>query len=175
MTGLTIRPAEVGDLDALMRIEADVFGPNAWSREQFADELDQLGQTRWYAVADADADADADSDADTHAAGGVSGYVGLYLSPPDADVQTIAVAAGRQGTGIGRLLLNAAVEQAWALGCTRMFLEVRADNEAALALYAAAGFQRLGRRPRYYPDGTDAATMRLRRHEPAALESGPHD
>lgn len=152
---VTIRPATGADVDAMMTIEQAVFGATAWSPEQMADELDRIGDTRWYAVA--------------VAGGRVAGYVGLYLSPPDADVQTIAVAAGHQGEGIGRDLLAAAVAYAWESGCSRMFLEVRADNDAALRLYRTAGFERLGRRRNYYPDGTDAVTMRLRKHQPAAL------
>ncbi len=43
-----------------------------------------------------------------------------------------------------------------------VFLEVRADNPVAQALYASEGFAELGRRPRYYqPDGVDALVMRL--------------
>ena len=42
-----------------------------------------------------------------------------------------------------------------------VFLEVRTDNEAARALYEAAGFAVVGLRPRYYrPSGADAHTMR---------------
>ena len=45
-----------------------------------------------------------------------------------------------------------------------MFLEVRPTNEAATALYLAAGFTQVGRRPRYYPAGDgreDALVMSL--------------
>ena len=38
-------------------------------------------------------------------------------------------------------------------------LEVRADNGGALALYARLGFDEVGRRRRYYPDGGDAVLM----------------
>jgi ribosomal-protein-alanine N-acetyltransferase len=41
-----------------------------------------------------------------------------------------------------------------------MFLEVAAGNVAALALYRAAGFAEVGRRVRYYADGSDALVMR---------------
>lgn len=134
-------------------IEELLFAADAWTRAQVDDELAR--QNRWYAVADSD--------------GAVMGYAGLYLSPPDADIQTVAVAPESQGRGLGSRLLAAAVDAAWAAGCTRIFLEVRADNDAALALYGSAGFRRLGRRSRYYRDGTDAVTMRLRRTELAEL------
>jgi ribosomal-protein-alanine N-acetyltransferase len=38
-------------------------------------------------------------------------------------------------------------------------LEVRADNCGALALYSGHGFREVGRRRRYYPDGSDAVLM----------------
>lgn len=146
-----IRQAVPADLDTMMSIEREVFPDTAWSEQQMADELARVGDTRWYAVAEQDSQ--------------ITGYVGLFLSRPDADVQTIAVAPGAQGSGLGRQLLDTAVQHAWDSRCTRIFLEVRADNEAALALYGDAGFVRMGRRSRYYADGADAITMRLRRHE----------
>lgn len=152
---LTIRTATAADLPELLPIEQAVFGSNAWTRAQFADELARIDDTRWYAVAEADGD--------------VVGYGGQYLNAPDADVQTVAVAAGRQREGIGRALMLALIEHAWSAGCSRMFLEVHSGNAAALALYDALGFTRMGRRARYYPDGGDAVTMRLRRSEPVPL------
>lgn len=148
---MKIRDATTADLPAMLHIERSDFPDSAWTLEQFRDELDRVPDTRWYAVAEEQ--------------GEVVGYVGLYLSAPDADIQTIAVAPGRQGNGWGRELLRAAIDVAWQRGCTRLFLEVRSDNEAALQLYARSGFVRMGRRSRYYPDGADAVTMRLRKHE----------
>lgn len=153
---MSVRPAGRADLPAMMTIERDVFPTSAWTEQQMSDELDRIGDTRWYAIWESD--------------GVIGGYVGLYLSPPDADVQTIAVAPDRTGAGVGRTLLSTAVEHAWSVGCTRIFLEVRSDNEAALQLYRSAGFVRLGRRSRYYPDGADAITMRLRKHEVPDLQ-----
>lgn len=153
---MNVRAAEPSDLPAMMTIEREVFPTSAWSEQQMADELERTRTSRWYAVWDE--------------VGAVGGYVGLYLSPPDADVQTIAVSPSLSGGGIGRTLLTAAIEHAWSVGCSRIFLEVRADNEPALALYRKAGFVRLGRRSRYYPDGADAVTMRLRKHEVPGLE-----
>jgi ribosomal-protein-alanine N-acetyltransferase len=48
-------------------------------------------------------------------------------------------------------------------GAFDLFLEVAADNTAAIALYAATGFDRVGLRKGYYPhpDGAkDAVVMR---------------
>jgi ribosomal-protein-alanine N-acetyltransferase len=41
----------------------------------------------------------------------------------------------------------------------KLCLEVRVDNDAAIALYAGCGLRVLGRIPRYYEDGADAYYM----------------
>ena len=46
-----------------------------------------------------------------------------------------------RGRGIGRRLLQACIDKAWAKGLTRIELEARADNHAAIALYRRLGFQ----------------------------------
>jgi ribosomal protein S18 acetylase RimI-like enzyme len=48
-------------------------------------------------------------------------------------------------------------------GATEVFLDVRADNRAARALYESMGFSEISRRPGYYqPDGVDAVVMSTR-------------
>jgi len=49
-----------------------------------------------------------------------------------------------RGQGIGRRLLEACIEKAWSKGMTRVDLETRADNAAAIALYEKVGFRREG-------------------------------
>jgi putative acetyltransferase len=46
-----------------------------------------------------------------------------------------------RGQGVGRRLLQACIAKAHAKGITRIELEVRADNERAIALYKSLGFQ----------------------------------
>ncbi|WP_374727487.1 ribosomal protein S18-alanine N-acetyltransferase [Haloactinomyces albus] len=91
------------------------------------------------------------------------GYAGLALvgHPPraEAEVHTIAVDPEYQGRGIGRALLRSLLNKAdeWQ---ARTFLEVRTDNDAAVALYREHGFEVVGVRKRYYqPSGADAHTM----------------
>ena len=63
-----------------------------------------------------------------------------------------------QGRGIGRRLLDELLD--FADGGV-VFLEVRTDNEAAIALYRSVGFEQIGLRRRYYRvSGADAYTMR---------------
>jgi ribosomal-protein-alanine N-acetyltransferase len=80
--------------------------------------------------------------------------------PPDADIQTVAVRADRQGQGIARRLMVALLDDAEQRGATHTLLEVRADNAGALGLYESLGFVRISERHRYYPDGGDALILR---------------
>ena len=78
--------------------------------------------------------------------------------PFEYEIHTIGVDPAYQGQGIGRGLLDELLE--YASGGT-VFLEVRTDNEHAIALYESVGFVRVGLRRRYYrASGADAYTMR---------------
>jgi len=54
----------------------------------------------------------------------------------------MGVLPGYRGRGIGARLLEASVAKARAKGITRIELDARADNGAALRLYERAGFRR---------------------------------
>ncbi|QUR66493.1 ribosomal protein S18-alanine N-acetyltransferase [Mycobacterium spongiae] len=95
-------------------------------------------------------------------AGTLIGYAGiarLGRQPPyEYEVHTICVDAAYHGRGIGRRLLNELLD--FANGGV-VFLEVRTDNAAAIALYRSVGFEQIGLRRRYYRvSGADAFTMR---------------
>ncbi len=90
----------------------------------------------------------------------IVGYGGLWLTVDDAHITTIAVDPAHRGRGVGELLLNALIDQAYALGARQITLEVRVSNTAAQRLYLKYGFQPAGKRPRYYTDnGEDALIM----------------
>ncbi|MEZ0349686.1 ribosomal protein S18-alanine N-acetyltransferase [Mycobacterium sp. pR1184] len=90
---------------------------------------------------------------------GYAGISRLGRTPPfEYEVHTIGVDPEYQGRGIGRRLLGELLE--FADGGV-VYLEVRTDNEAAIALYRSVGFEQIGLRKRYYRvSGADAYTMR---------------
>lgn len=134
------------DIDDVMLIERDVFGPTAWTPAQFWSELAQPDRT--YLVARDGAD--------------VVGYAGLMSRRPTADIQTIAVAPSHRRRGLARALLRSLLEVAAGSGCTEVLLEVRADGAPAIALYESEGFEVIARRQSYYGPGEDALIMRRR-------------
>jgi len=143
------------DVEAAYTLEVQLFSPDTWSVETFWSELAADG--RCYLVAEADCAAE---NVGTVA---LLGYAGLAVNGSQADVQTVAVSPHAQGRGVGRLLLGALVAEAASRGATSLLLEVRADNEAARALYTRTGFERIAVRRKYYqPGDIDAHVMRLR-------------
>jgi ribosomal-protein-alanine N-acetyltransferase len=72
-----------------------------------------------------------------------------------ARLYSLVVDPAARGRGLGRVLLADAERQARRAGCAGLRLEVRQDNVAANALYAAAGYRRLASLPGYYQDGGD--------------------
>lgn len=131
---LSLREAREADLDAIWRIEREVFGAEAWSRDTLRSEL--LGEYRHYLVlVDGDtvsstaSDTDTDTNSDTESV--VRGYAGLLAVGEDGDIQTIALEPSVRGGGHGRSLMNALLDEAERRGVKQVFLEVRADNPPA--------------------------------------------
>jgi ribosomal-protein-alanine N-acetyltransferase len=87
------------------------------------------------------------------------------VSADEAEILTVAVDPAFRRQGWGRRLIDAAIEVARDQGAVTLFLEVGADNAAAISVYHAAGFQLVGKRPGYYyrPDGSSADAMVMRR------------
>jgi ribosomal-protein-alanine acetyltransferase len=149
MTYLLAR-AVLEDLPEMISWEGLLFGTDAWSPEVMVAELSHPASC--YLVARPDGD-----DA-------IVGYAGLRAGNRggDGDIQTVAVAPEHRGKGLGRLLVEALLSEARERLVSAVFLEVRADNDAARGLYASLGFQEIDRRTGYYqPDGVDALVMTL--------------
>ncbi|MBG0717352.1 ribosomal protein S18-alanine N-acetyltransferase [Microbacterium sp. 2C] len=145
---MTLRTATGDDLGAIMTLERASFPTDAWSESLMAAEL---ASPHGRYLVDVEA-------------GRVVGYGGVRAvrGAADADIQTIAIAEAARGAGRGRALLRALLGEARECGAREMFLEVRADNPVAEALYASEGFVEIARRPRYYqPDDIDAVVMKL--------------
>jgi GNAT superfamily N-acetyltransferase len=69
------------------------------------------------------------------------GCVGLLaLSDGGFEVAKMTVSEAARGTGLGRLLMQACIDKATALGAPRLYLETNSGLAPALALYRAMGF-----------------------------------
>lgn len=115
--------------EALARIHKAAFPTDPWAAADFAGFLQSPA---------------------TLLVGRSDGFILLRVVLDEAEVLSLAVAPCAQGQGVGAVLLAQALAQATARGVARVFLEVAADNAAARALYARAGFRQTGRRKGYY-------------------------
>jgi [ribosomal protein S18]-alanine N-acetyltransferase len=134
------RPMRSADVQSLVLLAQEVFADDPpWTAEHFEAELAGVPDTRWYVIAEVD----------RH----IAGYAGLMVTGDMAEIQTLAVTPGHQRRHIGTALLIALIDEATRRGARRLLLEVRADNEAALALYTQHGFEQITRRRGYYDAG----------------------
>lgn len=90
----------------------------------------------------------------------MQGFILCRSIAGEAEILTLAIVPAWRRHGVGRLLVEAAAGLAAQGGADSLFLEVAHDNAAALALYATAGFERVGLRRGYYASGADAVVMR---------------
>ncbi len=146
-----IRPAAASELERLARLHAACFS-EAWDADAFATLLAMPGAFALFAEEPA---------RDAPCGFAASGFLMIRGAGDEAEIITLGVVPERRRKGLARDLLAGGVREAASRGARRLFLEVAADNDAALALYRAAGFAQIGRRPDYYhrPDGDMAALV----------------
>lgn len=139
---ILIRSLTEQDLDPVLLIEQASF-PVPWRREHFLHEITTPHSFPFAAVTD----------------GVIVGYLCLHVLFETAEILNVAVAPEQRGKGIAKLLLEHAEKTARLQGAEQIFLEVRASNHAALALYENTGFVPGGIRKRYYEGTEDAVLM----------------
>jgi ribosomal-protein-alanine N-acetyltransferase len=128
-----IRAMCPGDLAAVSAMETASY-EFPWSAGIFADCL-KVGHSCWVLSVDELA----------------AGYGILSIGAGEAHVLNLCVDPSRRSQGLGWYLLARLLDVARGHRVQRVFLEVRPSNPHAIALYHAAGFAEIGRRPRYYP------------------------
>ena len=148
---MRLRTARADDLDALVALEAESFGADAWSEELLRQELSGVPATRHVVVLEDD--------------GAVTGYGVLLAVDETADIQRVSVARACRRAGAGQHILQALLVEAERRGCAQVLLEVAADNAPARALYDAAGFTVIAERRDYYGVNRHAVVMSRMRYK----------
>lgn len=145
----TANADDIRSIVALMRVSfSDIYG-EAWQADDLPAVLAMAGTGARLA---------------TNANGKPLGFYLWRQTLDEAELLLIAVRPEVRSTGLGRRLMQDLMAQARESGVAQLFLEVREGNDPAVRLYRAAGFEAIGRRPRYYRgrDGRahDALTLR---------------
>jgi [ribosomal protein S18]-alanine N-acetyltransferase len=154
MSRIFIRAAKLADLDAILALELAVFSADRLSRRSLRAFIANPDRPLLVAVSDE----------------GLAGYALVALRKRSATARLYSIAVDRRNgrRGVGRALMAACEHYAAAQGRIALRLEVRADNEAAIALYRDLGYREFGRYENYYADGARAL-----RFEKRLGEAGP--
>lgn len=134
LTPLSIQPATLADVPAIVAIERAVFS-DPWSPRSFREVI--ANPSVYCACARRDG-------------GSIAGYVVAWFVADEGEIANLAVAPDAWGNGIGRALLDASLGEAAARKIGAVYLEVRDSNARARALYRSRGFVEVGRRRSYY-------------------------
>jgi ribosomal-protein-alanine N-acetyltransferase len=89
----------------------------------------------------------------------LAGYIVGRLGADELHINNVAVRDSYRRRGIGRALLNRILEAGKGSRVPYAFLELRAGNSAALALYEECGFHVTSRRTRYYAEPAEDALV----------------
>lgn len=147
--GLHIEQAQGNDAARLAELHAYGFY-RGWPREDFAAYI--AGRdTPIYVACDAKRK--------------IAGFAMVRLAADEAELITIAVDPKWRKKGVGLALLRAVFEDLLMTPAKSLFLEVAADNPAALKLYGKMGFAKVAERKGYYEraDGQPATAIVMSR------------
>ena len=89
----------------------------------------------------------------------LAGYIVGRLVADELHINNVAVREAYRRSGVATALLSRLLEEARGYNALRAFLEVRAGNAAAQALYEGCGFSVIDRRHNYYPEPPDDALI----------------
>src|SRR5215813_11574208 len=150
--GFGLRRVGALDLDLASSLHGLAFAPlgeRVWTRQDMAELLASPGVAGWVLLSTERA----------------IGFALCRVAADEAELLTIAVHPDERRRGAGGALLATIVDHTRKAGARSLFLEVGADNPAALALYGKVGLKAVGHRKAYYRRGegppADAVVMRL--------------
>lgn len=131
------RPMHEIDVARIMHIEPHIYS-HPWTAGNFIDSL-KSGYSGWVLL-------DIAQPSET-----IMGYALLMMVLDEAHLLNLSIAKSYQKQGLGRFLLTHMLHIAKNHEAQHMFLEVRASNIAAIALYENMGFNEMSIRRNYYP------------------------
>ena len=142
--GLFLHPLSVNDVDAAVELQRRAMPADAWTSGKLADEIGRTDRSWWVARKD----------------GALVGCAGGQVVDGELCIFNVCVDPAQRRQGIAQRLLERVATDALALAAETVTLEVRTDNDPAIALYHTLGLADVGVRPRYYHDRADALIMR---------------
>jgi ribosomal-protein-alanine acetyltransferase len=138
----SIRPIEPSDAEAILGVQAVSPEIAQWSKRAY-EGLSQEKMAGWAA----------------ESGGSIYGFITARQVAGDVEILNFAVRPDARRQGIGARLFDQLLAWAKAARVAKIYLEVRASNEAARKFYERHGFREAGRRPRYYSAPVEDALL----------------
>ena len=91
----------------------------------------------------------------------LAGYIVARMGSDELHINNVAVRENYRRRGIGRRLLDRVIEEGKRSGAIAAYLELRAGNKPAQALYEECGFRVTARRKQYYSDPVEDALVMI--------------
>ncbi|MFP4286177.1 MAG: ribosomal protein S18-alanine N-acetyltransferase [Candidatus Izemoplasmataceae bacterium] len=140
---LLIRKMDLSDIDFVYENEMEIFNKSL-SKKTLYDEL-LYNKLAYYFMALVDQKR--------------VGYVGVWITEPNAEIMNIFVVKDYRKNHIGKALMHHVIDLCLKHQVKSLTLEVRASNQEAIKFYETIGFNPVTRRKHYYSDGEDALLM----------------
>lgn len=144
-TAYTIEAMRLEDIPEVLHLEREAFGQMAWHAGDF--EAAIASKCDFPLVIRTT---------------GLAGYAVLRIIAPEAEIENICVAPACRRSGVGEALMEEMLRLTAERDAERIFLEVRAHNEPAKALYRKRGFVESYRRRNYYQGPTEDAIIMMK-------------
>ena len=127
--------------EEILALLSDVYGVSPWNLEQIEADLKQANTEYFY----------------LYEAQALIGFFAIQDLAGELEITQLAVKKAYQGQGLANQLMGFLADRP-----ERIFLEVRASNQVARALYEKHGFLPVGQRKNYYQNPVEDAILMAR-------------
>lgn len=141
----TIRKMDLSDIPYVYNEELKIFGKSLGEKTLYNEIMYNDMSKYFIALVD----------------GKRAGYIGSWLTIPNAEILNLFVSEKYRGLGLGKDLVWEVIRVCNENEIENLTLEVRVSNAHAIRLYQELGFSSVATRRQYYENGEDALLMML--------------
>jgi [ribosomal protein S18]-alanine N-acetyltransferase len=141
-----VRKVRKSDIDRIVDIERSWHHLSHWSIDSYYRLLNDDNFTSSFVA-----------EIDEGEGTAIVGFVIFHIAADVSEIYNIAVESGYARSGIGKQLMKAAIEESGRKKASRVVLEVRKSNNAAINFYLGFNFRIIGERKNYYSNPIEDA------------------
>ena len=142
---INVRKMDLSDISYVYNEEIKIFGKSLGEKTLY-NEIMYNDMSRYFIV---------------QVDGVRAGYVGSWLTLPNAEILNLFVSEKYRGLKLGKMLMDEVIKVCNINNIENLTLEVRVNNSYGINLYLGLGFKKATIRKNYYKNGDDAILMVL--------------